>query len=1809
VIYNSQFTGFYQCGGIHSAKNYFEEENMKNVFRKGAAILFIAAAFALVSCSNTLEVSDDSNVVLAIPGPANVKATAYDGAILVGWDPVKDATSYQVYRKDVKTGAVKLVRSVTAGSSNYVLDIVGYENYLVDGEKYVYTVVSESGTTVGAIVWNGQSSSNTVEATIPTSLVATVSNLNVTKVGSLAYVTWESNNAQGTPNFSDYDVVVTTTTLNGSYSFAAAETGAVSGINQPNTDELARYFNKKHGANFALPGGTFTVTVTPKWGNGYNGIGTAVSKNDVQLSPALHTTGNNSVTGAAVNIDPITKAITVTWNTDSLATSYDVYRAKGSISNPTTAWAIPTGGGNLADPSFTDATVEFATEYAYLIIAKDGNARTIIGPTSGANLTAYDLSNAGVGALTAPSTPSAARVAETPTSVQVTWGFVPNATSYDVYRAEFINGTQGSDWLLLGNATVTTYTETGVAVGKDYRYSVIAKKGSLVSGRSNTSAALANNTVNAPTSPTAVRVAGTPTSVEVKWGIALNVSGYEVFRAEYNGSAQLTDFVKLGDSTTVTYTDTAAAINTSYRYRIYATNGTVRSSYVDTLTIAGLTVTGGGALTVTRASWTTNAPAETSDVLLSWGAVSGATSYKVYRSEFTGYTTLSDGNSVTLATALVNLGAWTELTGTPTTTGSGTYYLKDAALPSNKNYVYKLQTLNGAIVSEEPTSGYFLRAVDPSLTISSTGLTVANERGNPNTITGATLNWLNSIVTGTASGWIFEYAEVEGTVPYFTYSLSGLTVKTAWTSAGTPAVNAAGDGYTVDVAGLALDKAYAFRIAATNTAQGLQSGYAYRYVGKHSMVASPSGITPTTSETPNLSTGRVSYELQFAKREPTATYNVQIETWAPSGIKVTSGAELPTVTHLQTASPAEPVYELWRITDLRVRYTYTYVITETFGGVTSTVNTTDLNTGFFGNASVLGQQYPTLLNTAGGSLTAPTGVTGAYQIAVRVDLSGTSYYNDLSFDVYRVRKADNGTNIPYDSPTDLWEKLNTTPIPYETNLAYTGTVTNPAAGVYSSGSYWYYNDVRGEANVGKYYSYYVVVHSSILPAGNDIIATGVQAQTTMRPSTGYVNAFIFGYTFPNFGWSYTSEGVLDNEVSLRLADPGYYADAKNAKLYWVVTGAGDTIESPIAGTIARHTAANAAATVTAGNRNTDDLYIDLARPAASLFTGAFVGADRRSIWIGTRAVNGDIQPLIDTKLEVVYDGTSSYTIEGRFGAVVSLGTPALSNTAAGLLTAPTGVTGAYSVRVRLDVYDNIDYASNLSFDVYRSEHNGNTTTSLLGIPYSSGYFSGGYWYYNDTVGEAGLGNTYDYYVVARSTLIAGDNIIATSSQSSSWTQLSTAVSLLSNFDWSATTSGYLDNEVTLRTTGAVLGNGFYAEAKNARLYWYVAGSNGVATVPIGQIDRIGATPRGADTSVGTVAANQLYIDLTRPTASAFKDAFTDGSPEIKVRIFIATKDVNGSYIPYNDTSLDVEYSGTATKPNTAFTITGRWDGITTLLPPDLFNTPSGTLNAPTGVTGAYKIAVRVLVSSIANPSALSFDLYRNTVKVNNAPIPVTSGYFDITNGYWYYNDDLGEPNIGNSYYYSVVARSSLLPADNDIIAYASGNSSTEVPSTPISGAATYLNNLLTGKVRSADTISQVGYYLQMAESSNANVLKGAKLYMTPRYNKNGGSLPIANPIPVLVGTVAYTTTVINSIGDITKVDIPANSYYVVFDYPVAAPPLELPIYVSGVSDDETFQYYVGAKTSNASGISGLSFGASALISIEARPGNTFVVAW
>ena len=347
---------------------------------------------------------------------------------------------------------------------------------------------------------------------------------------------------------------------------------------------------------------------------------------------------------------------------------------------------------------------------------------------------------------------------------KLTWNAVSGATSYRVFRSE----SRGTGYSLLGTTTATSYTNTGAAVGKTYYYRVKAVNSVGTSGYSNIVSGKAKTA--APAAPSVTAGNSSTGKPQLTWKAVSGAVKYEVYRSTRQNSG----YSLLGTTTSTSYVNTGAATGTTYYYRVKAVNRNGMASAYSNIVSGKAKAAAPAAPSVTAGNSSTGKPR------LTWKAVSGAVSSRIYRSESrgTGYSLLG----TTSSTSYVNTGA-----------------------AAGKTYYYRVKAVN----RDGMASGYsnIVSGKAKAAVPAAPSVTAGNSStGKPR------LTW--KAVSGAVSYRIYR-SESRGTG----YSLLGTTSSTSYVNTGAAA-----------------GKTYYYRVKAVNR-DGMASAYSNIVSGKATLPA------------------------------------------------------------------------------------------------------------------------------------------------------------------------------------------------------------------------------------------------------------------------------------------------------------------------------------------------------------------------------------------------------------------------------------------------------------------------------------------------------------------------------------------------------------------------------------------------------------------------------------------------------------------------------------------------------------------------------------------------------------------------------------------------------------------------------------------------------------------------------------------------------------------------------------------------------------------------------------------------------------
>lgn len=592
---------------------------------------------------------------LTLPAmPLGITATSVSATVIdLTWGVVGGATGYKVERSLTSGGPYGLAGSPSVASFA--------DAGLSPGTTYFYVVQAVNAS--GASVLSAEASTITIPGA-PTGVTATQASpsritLTWTAVtGTTHYAVLRATTSGGpyttvgsplAANFADtglnsataYFYVIQAVNSSGS-STSSAQVSATTQLATPlglaatavSTSQVNLTWNAVFGATSysvqrgTSSGGPYSPVGSPG-GSSFANTGLSSGTGYFYVVQAVNVSGTSAVSAevstitlpgppAGVVAAPISASeIDLSWAGVVGASGYTVKRS-------------PTSGGPYATigspgtTAFADTGLTPDTTYFYVVSAVDA---------SGSSVGSSQVSATTV--LAAPTGVVASAVS--PSEIDLSWSPVGGATSYKVQRS----ASSGGPYATVGSPATPTFANTGLSPGTTYFYVVQAVD---VAGPSASSTQVSAITVPAgPLGLTATAVSRS--EIDLTWAAVAGATGYTVQRGSTSGGPYST----IGTPTSPSFADMALSPDTAYYYVVEASNpsGLSAPSAQATATTVLAEPTGVVATAVSS-----------SEIDLSWTAVSGATSYTVQRSNASGgpYITAGSNTVTSLADTGLNPG-------------------------------------------------------------------------------------------------------------------------------------------------------------------------------------------------------------------------------------------------------------------------------------------------------------------------------------------------------------------------------------------------------------------------------------------------------------------------------------------------------------------------------------------------------------------------------------------------------------------------------------------------------------------------------------------------------------------------------------------------------------------------------------------------------------------------------------------------------------------------------------------------------------------------------------------------------------------------------------------------------------------------------------------------------------------------------------------------------------------------------------------------------------------------------------------------
>jgi uncharacterized repeat protein (TIGR02543 family) len=444
-----------------------------------------------------------------------------------------------------------------------------------------------------------------------------------------------------------------------------------------------------------------------------------------------------------------------------------------------------------------------------------------------------------------PEAPSGATAtANSSSSIEISWNYVSKAKGYHVYRAESING----PFSFRKTSYSTYYVDDYLQPNTTYYYKVCAyDKKDRDSPWSKVVSA--KTYLGVPLNVSVVALSSD--SLKISWDLLPGASGYRIYRA--NSSYGTESF--LATTSDTEYTATGLSPNTDYYYKVSAydsnNNEGSKSEFKSATTSPSMS-----SVSVTAKS--------SNSIDISWGYVSGASGYYIYRSTSSGgpYTKLATGASTTASYTDTGL-----LPGIP-------YYYKVSAY--NSNFVEGSQSNYGSATTHPET---------------------------PSGVTAEALSSSSIEISWTAAAGAVGYYVYRNEYGTYTKLPTGAITTTSYTDTGRS------PGST-----------YYYKVSAYNSSNGegaQSSSVSATTKARYTVTFYPNGGTPTSAQTRSVDSGDSIGTDDMVSNPTKANYTFDRWNTQSDGSGTNFTAATPVTTNIQ-------VYAQWTINQYTVTFNSNY---------------------------------------------------------------------------------------------------------------------------------------------------------------------------------------------------------------------------------------------------------------------------------------------------------------------------------------------------------------------------------------------------------------------------------------------------------------------------------------------------------------------------------------------------------------------------------------------------------------------------------------------------------------------------------------------------------------------------------------------------------------------------------------------------------------------------------------------------------------------------------------------------------------------
>lgn len=290
---------------------------------------------------------------------------------------------------------------------------------------------------------------------------------------------------------------------------------------------------------------TFDICINHEWDSGVVTKEPTYTETGIKLYTCKNCDTTKTEAIARLPLQKITvKAVTsasgvkLTWNRESHADGYYIYRKNGNLS-----YKLIKAIGNADTLAYIDSSAVSGTTYTYMV-------RAYVGQEKGDGT---ETSLCFIGR-------AAAKTSNSASGVKVTWNKVGGVSGYIVYRR-----TTAGSWgrIKVVRAGVLSYSDTQAVSGVRYLYAVKPYRGKVTG-------TFATSTITRLKAPV-VKAASAGSGIKLTWTKAAGAEKYKVYRKTASGNWTV---IKTVTGSVRAITDRTARKGVTYYYTVKSVNGT-----------------------------------------------------------------------------------------------------------------------------------------------------------------------------------------------------------------------------------------------------------------------------------------------------------------------------------------------------------------------------------------------------------------------------------------------------------------------------------------------------------------------------------------------------------------------------------------------------------------------------------------------------------------------------------------------------------------------------------------------------------------------------------------------------------------------------------------------------------------------------------------------------------------------------------------------------------------------------------------------------------------------------------------------------------------------------------------------------------------------------------------------------------------------------------------------------------------------------------------------------------------------------------